>query len=1045
MMFLIEIRQHKSLSVWIGNPRRSKLGKKLFTFVLIICLSTGLTLCVLAQEQTGSLKGKLTDTEGFPLPGAIVYINSDSMLDIQTYITSDTGMVNFHDLPPGTYRLTAEMPGFKTVNIENIIVRVGNTIRFHIKMEVTTIEEETTVKLSASMGNPESTKASFIIEEDLLKRIPLHRDSHHIIDLAPGIIPEAIFFPETSVIHGASARANLYLFDSLSLSDPKGMHLITNINYDLIEEVEVVTAGLPTQVSPADGGYVNIVTKSGGNEPSGELQAYHTGDSLTNTLTKDEDSGLSFTSPPPLDERLWDFSLSYGGPILRDKLWFFTSARLLSQSRTTSFIPWTDPQGKEHDAFNWDNRELLGFIKFTSQFIPYLKVSASFNYVNRNRPFHENILGWNVPADATRDMDHEAIYQGNAILNYLINQDTFVDLKAGFFSDDFPLLLQEDVKSNPTYVDVSTGHIWGSGFLNEDRLKKRFQASVFLTRFQNNIFGANHELKIGGQYENSSLEWSTWKENNLTVYYKNGSPYYFGSNPSPLSGESVGTGKISFFITSGVQDRFIPKFDMQRLSLIFQDTVTIAQRVTLNLGLRFDRSTSSQLSLVKDVSGNPLSLTLGETLIKSQIDLNPYDQVQSSPWKNILTWNVLSPRIGLIFDILGDGKSLFKASYSRYTEPMLLEYTSSISPFTPTRSHSFYWYDENSDEEVDENDSFALYPEDYRLYFGELYRGRVDPDTKAPHTDEFTVGLSQEIFSDFSVSFTYIHRNKKDILESALYNPDLDQYWYTVEQDTEDWWTSFDTIVPGADDTRNKSVTIYFPSSDAPLFAERFRNVPELSRKYRGFEIVVKKRMSHNWQLNGSVTFSRTTGNINQGYFASSGATAAAVSPNYFVNFDTDARLDFDRPLIIKLAGTYRFPYEFYLSFHYMHVSGTPWARSVTVFPPSQMEDAGSMPGLPVSVLLEEPGTRRTETVRNLDFRIEKEFILSRSKSLGLFLDIFNILGSQYQTKVQNEGGFWYPGAENSTEGDRIVDPNYGTVIALSGVRTFRLGLSLKF
>jgi hypothetical protein len=1021
------------------------LGKKIFTFICFICLSTGLASSALAQEQTGSLKGKLTDTEGFPLPGAIVYINSDSMLDIKTYITSDTGIISFHNLPSGKYKLTAEMPGFKTVNIENIIIRVGTTVRLHIKMEVTTIEEETTVKPPAFMGNPESAKTAVTIEEDLLKRIPLSRDLHHIIDLAPGVIHESIFFPETSIIHGASARANLYLIDGLNSSDPGGMQLITNINFDLIEEVEVVTAGFPSQVGPADGAYINIVTKSGGNKHYGELLAYHTSEGLTNNLMADEGLGQSSVSSPPLDKKLWDFSLSYGGPILRDKLWFFTNARHISQSRTTSFIPWTDPQGKEHNAFNWDNTEWMGFIKLTSQFVSYLKVTAWFNYVNRNRPFHENILGWNVPADATRSMDHEKIYQGNAILNYLISQDTFVDLKAGFLHNDFPLFLQEDVKSDPTYVDVSTGHIWGSGFINEDRLKKRFQASVFLTRFQNNVFGANHELKIGGEYESSSLDWSAWKENNLTVYYNNGSPYYFGLHPSPFSGNTVGIGKISFFIASKDQDRYIPRFDLQRLSLIFQDTATFAQRFTLDFGIRFDRSTCSQLSVVKDASGNPISVTLGETLIKSQIDLNPYDQLQASPWKNIMTWNVLSPHLGLIFDLFGNGRSLLKASYSRYSEQMLLEYAASASPFTPTRSHSFYWYDENLDEEVDENDSFSVYPEDFRLYFAELSRGRVAPDTKAPHTNEFTFGFGQDILSDLSINLTYILRNKKDILESVLYNPDLNQYWYTVEQDTEGWWTSFDTIVPGADEYENESVTVYFPSATAPLFSERFKNVPELSRKYQGFEIAIKKRMSHNWQLNGSVIFSKTSGNINQGYFASSGATAAADSPNYFVNFNEEARLDYDRPLIIKLAGTYRFPHEFYLSINYVHMSGAPWARSVTVFPIPQQENMENPPGLPVTVFLEEPGTRRTEGVHNLDIRIEKEIALSASKRIDLFLDIFNVLGNQYQSIVQNDGGFWYPSDENSSEGIRILDPSYKKVIALSGVRSFRLGLNLKF
>ena len=171
----------------------------------------------------------------------------------------------------------------------------------------------------------------------------------------------------------------------------------------------------------------------------------------------------------------------------------------------------------------------------------------------------------------------------------------------------------------------------------------------------------------------------------------------------------------------------------------------------------------------------------------------------------------------------------------------------------------------------------------------------------------------------------------------------------------------------------------------------------------------------------------------------------AADTPNSFVNMKQDSRLDYDRPFILKLAGTYRFPFEIYMSFFYMYASGSPWARSVTIFPPPQDGTEISVAALPVTVYLESPGTRRTDSFENLNIRIVKEFALSRSKNISLLLDIFNVLGKQNQILVTNDGGFWYPSEEGSAEGVRVADPNFQKVTSLQGARSFRLGLNFKF
>jgi len=832
----------------------------------------------------------------------------------------------------------------------------------------------------------------------------------------------------------------------VNMNDPVGMHLLTNINFDVIEEVELETAAHPVEAGHADGGYINIVTKSGRNKITGGAILYYGSDKAASNLWPEEELSTMGVSSPSMDKSLWDFSLSLGGAFLQDRLWFFGNTRLITQKRTTPFIPWTDPQGKKHEEYTWGNKEIMGFFKLTGQFSPQLKIAGMFNYVNRYRPAHESPLGWNLTEEATRIWDHEKNYTLNGMINYFIDQHTFVDLRVDYLDHKLPLLLNEQGRGNPQYFNEGTNHAWGSARFNETQQRRRFQAGAYLTRFQDNFLGGNHELKLGAEYEYTYGEWSTWKEDNLLIDYYYGSPYYFGLSQSPATGNTVGKGKVYFYITGQEEGVLNPKFELRRFGFYIQDSATIASRLTLSLGLRFDRSTSSLLSHVKEASGNPGSLNkIGEELIEPLYGVNPYDKNEVPEWKDLLTWNTLSPRIGLSFDIYGNGKTVFKTSYSRYTEYLMLQYIYPLNPFYSGRFHQFFWYDENMDENVDLDDTYTLFPEDYRLYTEEYYKTRIAPDIKSPYLDEFTIGVQQELFKDFSVRINGIYKNKSNILENVRYAPDLNREWYTIEEDTEGWWIPFNTTVPGVDDYSDTPVTVYFWSKDAPPAFDRIKNVPELKRKYQALEFVLKKRMSNNWQLYGSVILSKATGNIGLGYAASSGFSGAGESPNYFVNFLENSRLDFDRPLVIKLMGTCRFPYDFFLSFFYTHMSGTPWARSVTIYPPSSWLEEENAYGNYVNVLLEEPGTRRNKAYDNLNLRIEKEFKLKDFGRISVYADILNALGNKYRSITQNDGGFWFPSGENTTEGTRVLSSNYKKITSVTGVRTFRLSLHLNF
>ena len=1018
--------------------------KKTFSFSLIVILSLWLTSTALAQRQTGSIKGRVVDRQGLPLPGAFIYVSSPALLGARTYLTSASGKFKIPGLPPGRYKVSAEMPGFKTVNVEDIIVRVGMTIAINISLEETTVEEEVTAKIPSPTVDAESTKIASVVEKELLKNIPFSKSLLDVIHSAPGFISEKSFWEDQSSVHGSSVRANTYAFDGTTINDPAGRQLLSSINFDSVEEVELEIAGHPAEVGLTDGGYINIVSKSGANKAGGGLGFYYTDDTMSSPLRAGTEVNAPSVSPPAEDRYLFDFSLSIAGRLVEDMLKIFGNFHLISRSKTTPFIPWLDPLGNDHSTFSSKDTQGMSFLRLSSQFIPQLKVSAMASYSETYQSAWEPSLSWNKAEEATQVLNHQNNFIGSAEINYIINQNTFADLKGGYFQQRIPLRLNQDGLNNPQYINDGTGHLWGSSGFNENRLAKRFQATGSLTRFQDRLLGGDHEFKVGAEYEYTNQESAAWKDDNLLVHYYYGSPYYFGMDESPTSGNVVGKGKISFYLVGQLESALNPTSELRRLGFFAQDSVTFGSRLTLLLGLRFDRSTTRLINLSKEVSGNPVSLKAGEELILPLCEVNPYAQNATLDWNDVMTWNAFSPRFGLSFDISGKGKTILKASFSRYSESIMLDYLLNLNPIYANRYHQFYWFDENMDGKVDVNDTYALYPDDYQMYSAGNYKERVASHLKSPFTDELTFGLSQEVFKDFSFRASYIYKAKGNILEDVLYDRAGAKDWYTTSEDTENWWIPFQTKVPAKDDFPETEVTAYFRSNTAPPLFYQLKNVPELKRKYQGLEIALKKQMSNNWQLAGSLVLSRTTGNINLGSEASSAFSEAANSPNYFVNFQ-DSKLDFDRPLVIRLAGTYRFPSDLFLSFFYSYGSGLPWARTITIIPPESWAQGKNAWMSEATVYLEKPGSRRTPPYSNLDLRIEKSFKQGKSAKWTFYIDILNALGYKSSFDFPNDGGFWFPDAENTTQGTRKPSSNYKKITLLSGSRVFRLSLNYNF
>lgn len=1004
--------------------------------VPLVALALALLLCspAFAQRLTGSIYGRIMDVTEAVLPGVTVTVSGPSLIGVQVFISTEVGIYRFPSLPPGTYTIKVELEGFQTTEVTGIIVSAGKSNEVDIEMGIAAVGEVITVIGESPTVDVKSSKIAVTMTTELLKNIPMARDLYDIVNLTPGAISEEMTYRRTTAVRGTTVRHNTYAFDGVNINDPVVMYPLTNINFDVMDEVETILGGHPAETGYTSGAYVNIVTKSGGDEFHGAGTLYLTNESFAQTLfSREQLTGMGVTAPG-YDKSWLDGSFSFGGPVKKEKVWIFGNARYIKQTLATNFVPWTDPLGRFHDIYDWKHEEKMGFIKLTSQVTDKLRIMGHYNYVWRARPMYEE-PGWNTTSLATRVWDGETGNTVNGIVTYIFDPNTFMDVRVGYVNRWFPIPLQPEALGMPYLYEAYTEHLFGTARFNETYLRKRFQTGAYVNRFQDDLMGGSHEFKMGFEVETAYGDWDWWRKDNSLWYWYKGSPYYYGYTP-----EGIGKGRIYFYICSDAEGKSKIIDKAKRLGFFVQDTATFG-RLTINAGIRFDRTDGWKPAVTKGAGGNPVSVYLGETLIKPKYGVNPWGEMTTDEWKNIMVWNSWSPRIAMTYDLFGDGKTALRSSFARYTEYMMLQYFSVLHPFYP-RSFRFWWYDTNNNQQIDLEDDYTMYPADYRVMDPAFSKQKLEPGASSPYTDEFIFGVQREVSRDFSIGVNYVFKNMRNIFEDVLYAPDYDKYWYTYEQAPE-WYVPFTTIVPGTDEYPDQEVTFYTFSNDFPEIFYRATNADELYRRYQALEFIFDKRMSNHWQLSGSIVFSKAYGNIGGWYGESWGWSGAADSANWWVN--REGRQSTDRPLVIKLFGTYELPRGLLLSALYRYQSGSPFTRGSYIMPPSDWCKANNAYQDYYYVNIEPSGTYRRRSSDFLDLRLEKMFSLGGRRSLGVYIDAFNVLGWSNVRVGEDDIYIWMPAAENTTEGSVSLEGNYKKILNVSGIRTVKFCVRFIF
>jgi hypothetical protein len=1018
-----------------------------------ICLFPILILCgissLAAQTQSGAIQGVALDQSGHPIAGATVYLASPAMLGSLMAITGKGGGFDFPNLAAGTYTVTAEMPGFQTYVRDRIVIHTGMSFFFRLKLGPAEEEEVVTAAGRPTALDLVSPKTAAVLDYEILHNIPLARDFGAVLDIAPGVISMATGFRRDASIQGGTVRDNGTTLDGINLSDIFSGTPMLDIGVDLIDEIEVVSAGQPASQIPSGESVVNVVSRSGSNSYFGDWGFYFINNDWNRDLWSPNQIKELGVGPPGGDKNLFESSLSLSGPIWEDRIWYFLSGRYGRRSMVNNFVgPFFDVQGGKHTSYDcddWFRQDLSGFFKFTvrplsnATFAAWAEVSDTYQAALEDPSPR-------LPFLSTHLLDHEKTLAFYATANYSLNPDILASARAAYLKKTIPTFLQNDALGLPWTDDIGDlyGPLSGADY-NSETERQRAQANATLRVFMDDILGTPHTLSLGVDFDNSisNLDW--WRQDNLLWYMDSRNPknYFYPDH-----------GRLGFWLCGPSLGSTLLSGQSQQLGVSVTDSFPVAGRLSFSLGLRFDRSWGWFTSSSKTDSGNPLSVFIGDAFISPYVitnfpddfpaGLNPWTQAIWPELKSIISWNTLSPRAGLVFDVWGNGKTKLSASYALYPESLSHRNFLPLHPLYP-QSIDLDWLDTNGNGRPDAEDEFGLTNLDFRYLASSFSKVRVAGDIKAPSTEEISAGLEQEVFKDLTLGLHFISKQQRNILEDVLYAPDSGEYWYAPDQAaTQKYWVPFTTTIPGTDGLPDQTVTFYAKSLQAPPLLLQLRNVPELKRTYRALEFVFHKRLTQGWQLAGSLLLSRAEGTLGGSAAESEGFTAAANSPNYFIN--RNGPLDIDRPLQIKLMGTVKLFWGYWLSSSFSYKSGRPWQRVVQVLPPADWCAAHNVERDFYAFNLEAPGTRREKAWSSLDLRLEKRWPLGDSGTAGFYVDVTNLLGRTDSLIGLNDIDRWEPAAEGAGQpGVKILQPDYQVTSAVYGRQTFRIGLRFDF
>jgi hypothetical protein len=692
---------------------------RLVTAALAVTLTVMLGAAAEAQ-QTGAVSGLVRDNQGGVLPGVTVNVSGETLGGAtRSTVTTDQGLYSLTGIPPGTYTVAFELTGFTTQTRDGVAVQVNRTTRLDVELGVGGLQETITVSGETPVVDVSSTVTQTNITKDLYEAIPTGRNPWVMAGLVPGVVTGRLDVGGTEGMQqynleafGSADSQKSFSIDGLKTNwaGGNGGATMQYYGFEMYEEYNMQTAS-GTAESDVSGVYMNMVTKSGGNRFASDHNFYFMNDGLQgDNIDDDLRSRLGLTSGGqtgaagnPIDIS-YDWSSTLGGPIKRDRLWFFGATR---RWRLDQFqIGATNPDGSQ--AID-DNRIENYMGKITGQATASTRASFMFNR-NLKYRFHRRDSPYLFVEDLASTLQDQPAQNFVAQVNQVVGQRGVFDARFGRMWGEFPSRYQEGatdiaVRDVVRFTRINAAEIQS---LNPNH---RYQGNATFSYFVPAMAGS-HDFKAGVQ-----LSWERMAYDRI----RNGDILLELRDNVAFQGQIANTPIVS-------------DHKMDTWGAFLQDRWVLG-RATINLGVRLDGA-SGYLPEQSSPAGT-------------------YVGARSFPETDIYDFSLnVAPRLGISYDVFGNGQTAVKAYFGRFYNQFGSEIVEATNP-NALATLNVAWNDVNGNRRLDAGELGTL-PVFQRGLFPTF-----DQNADRPYSDEFNVGVEHQLVPNLAVGVSYHRRHHR--------------------------------------------------------------------------------------------------------------------------------------------------------------------------------------------------------------------------------------------------------------------------------------------
>jgi len=957
-------------------------------FLLAFALAvTGLAA---AQERFGALTGKVTDQQSAVVPGVTVTTVNIQTGESRVFVTGADGMFRAVDLVPGRYTVRFELSGFAPVERADVLVQLGREFELNTQLTVGAQTETVQVVGEASpLVDTRSTLIAHNVSAEEFDRLPKGRSFQSIAFTAPSVSQGDI--EGGFQVNGASGAENSFTVDGTVTNSLVNGESRQNTVFEYLQEVQVKTSGISAEYGGALGGVVSAVTKSGGNTFRGETHYFYEGSKLNSgpvkrlVLDPTTEKTAFFIQDEEQPDTQQEFGGSLGGPIVRDRLFFYGAYSPRNEQRTYTY--------QYLDGTNDIPRDIWRQQAFGKLSVSSRKLNANFATLWTPTTATGTLVGYSGPTPnsinttrGSRLSDIDRGYEVNQInssgtVDLTLTNASFVSARGAYFHDRYT---ETGIPTTTSYTygsplgaaqpvsAIVPQSLWGpTGLVNTPRTEIQEFDTTKRSAFNvdyNHAFSAGglHTLKAGYGFQHTV--------NDINKFYPGGYVNIFWDQQFTFGGQS-GRGLYGYY---EVNDRRTTNQAGNNIhSLFLQDQWTVGSRLTLNLGVRAEDEKVP---------------TFRPEFLETAFHFTFADK--------------FAPRLGAAYDITGDGRMKVFGSWGLY-----YDWTKYELPRGSFGAETWcVWYrglntldlgSLNLDN-LPGNDLWFPSPGGCRDRRVPSFGSDIDPDLKPMKQASTSLGAEFQVSRNSVLTVHYIHNDLLETIEDVGFlNAEGDE-GYLISN-------------PG------KGVTsIQFPTGATPPG----QVTPRPTRTYDAVELGFNRRFANNYFFSANYTISRLYGNYaglassdeivtpTSGSSPANQAQAGQVSRrggnvnrawdldellfDSHGNLDVLGRLATDRPHVVKLYGSYDFSFGTQIGAFFYGASGTPMSTYVTSTNGADLfvEGRGDM--------------GRTDMLSRTDLMLSHEIGVGGAKRLRFELNVLNLFDqktSRHVFNFLNKGG----------------------------------------